>query len=169
MTTLYLVRHGETVDNVAHLMQGQTQGRLNAVGLRQAEELRERFRQQRVDAFVSSDLRRAIETCEVIAEPHGAKVQPTPLLRERDWGDFTGRYIPDLQGLPFPENVESLEEMKRRARRFLDEMSSRYPNQTVLAVGHGIINKAIQSVFHHRPMSEIKRMDNAEVRMLNLQ
>lgn len=74
MTTLYLVRHGETVDNAAHLMQGQTQGRLNAVGLRQAEELRERFRQQRVDAFVSSDLRRAIETCEVIAEPHGAKV-----------------------------------------------------------------------------------------------
>lgn len=169
MTTLYLVRHGETVDNAAHLMQGQTQGRLNAVGLRQAEELRERFRQQRVDAFVSSDLRRAIETCEVIAEPHGVKVQPTPLLRERDWGDFTGRYIPDLQGLPFPENVESLEEMKRRARRFLDEMSSRYPNQTVLAVGHGIINKAIQSVLHHRPMSEIKRMDNAEVRMLNLQ
>lgn len=169
MTTLYLIRHGETVDNAAHLMQGQTQGRLNAVGLRQAEELRERFRQLRVDAFVSSDLRRAIETCEVIAEPHGAMVQPTPLLRERDWGDFTGRYIPDLQGLPFPENVESLEEMKRRARRFLDEMSSRYPNQTVLAVGHGIINKAIQSVFHHRPMSEIKRMDNAEVRMLNLQ
>lgn len=169
MTTLYLIRHGETVDNAAHLMQGQTQGRLNAVGLRQAEELRERFRQQRVDAFVSSDLRRAIETCEVIAEPHGVKVQTTPLLRERDWGDFTGRYIPDLQGLPFPENVESLEEMKRRARRFLDEMSSRYPNQTVLAVGHGIINKAIQSVFHHRPMSEIKRMDNAEVRMLNLQ
>lgn len=169
MTTLYLIRHGETVDNAAHLMQGQTQGRLNAVGLRQAEELRERFRQQRVDAFVSSDLCRAIETCEVIAEPHGAMVQPTPLLRERDWGDFTGRYIPDLQGLPFPENVESLEEMKRRARRFLDEMSSRYPNQTVLAVGHGIINKAIQSVFHHRPMSEIKRMDNAEVRMLNLQ
>lgn len=169
MTTLYLVRHGETVDNAAHLMQGQTQGRLNAVGLRQAEELRERFRQLHVDAFVASDLRRAIETCEVIAAPHGIKVQTTPLLRERDWGDFTGRHIPDLQDLPFPENVESLEDMKHRAQQFLEEMSSRYPHQTVLAVGHGIINKAIQSVFHHRPMSEIKRMDNAEVRVLNLQ
>ena len=145
MTTLYLVRHGETVDNAAHLMQGQTQGRLNVVGLRQAEELRERFR------------------------PHGIKVQTTPLLRERDWGDFTGRYIPDLQDLPFPDNVESLEEMKHRARQFLEEMSSRYPHQTVLAVGHGIINKAIQSVFHHRPMKEIERMENAEVRVLNLQ
>ncbi len=169
MTTLYLVRHGETVDNAAHLMQGQTQGRLNAAGLRQAEQLRERFQQLHVDAFVTSDLRRAIETCEVIAAPHGIKVQTTPLLRERDWGDFTGRYIPDLKDLPFPENVESLEMMKHRARQFLEEISERYPHQTVLAVGHGIINKAIQSVFYHRPMREIKRMDNAEVRVLNLQ
>lgn len=169
MTTLYLVRHGETVDNAAHLMQGQTQGRLNAVGLRQAEELREQFRKLHVDAFVSSDLRRAMETCEVIAAPHGIKVQTTPLLRERDWGDFTGRYIPDLQDLPFPENVESLEEMKHRAHQFLEEISKHYPHQTVLAVGHGIINKAIQSVFYHRPMSEIKKMENAEVRVLNLQ
>lgn len=168
MTTLYLVRHGETVDNAAHLMQGQTQGRLNAVGFRQAEELCERFRLLHVDAFVASDLRRAMETCEVIAAPHGIKVQTTPLLRERNWGDFTGRYIPDLKDLPFPENVESLEEMKHRARQFLEVMCERYPNQTVLAVGHGIINKAIQSVFYHRPMREIERMNNAEVRVLVL-
>lgn len=168
MTILYLVRHGETVDNAAHLMQGQTQGRLNAAGLLQAEQLRERFRLLHVDAFLSSDLYRAIETCEVIAAPHGIKVQTTPLLRERDWGDFTGRYIPDLQDLPFPANVESLEEMKHRAQQFLEEISKHYPNQTVLAVGHGIINKAIQSVFHHRPMKEIERMENAEVRVLNL-
>lgn len=168
MTTLYLVRHGETVDNAAYLMQGQTQGRLNAVGLRQAEELRERFRKLHVDAFVSSDLYRALETCEVIAAPHDIKVQTTPLLRERDWGDFTGRYIPDLKDLPFPENVESLEKMKHRARQFLEEMSSRYPNQTVLAVGHGIINKAIQSVYFDKPMKEIRKMGNAEVRVLML-
>ena len=72
MTTLYLVRHGETMDNAAHLMQGQTQGRLNAVGLRQAEQLRERFRQLHVDAFVASDLHRALETCEVIAADNTA-------------------------------------------------------------------------------------------------
>jgi broad specificity phosphatase PhoE len=38
MTTLYLVRHGETVDNVNQIMQGQTQGELTDNGIRQAEE-----------------------------------------------------------------------------------------------------------------------------------
>ena len=39
MTTLYLVRHGETVDNAAQIMQGQTPGRLNEKGIEQAEEV----------------------------------------------------------------------------------------------------------------------------------
>ena len=39
MTKLYLVRHGETVDNAAQIMQGQTPGKLNATGIAQAEEV----------------------------------------------------------------------------------------------------------------------------------
>ncbi len=39
MTKLYLVRHGETVDNAAQIMQGQTPGKLNAKGIEQAEEV----------------------------------------------------------------------------------------------------------------------------------
>ena len=58
MTILYLVRHGETVDNARHIMQGQTQGQLNDNGIRQAEEVAERMRTEQIDAFVSSDLRR---------------------------------------------------------------------------------------------------------------
>jgi probable phosphoglycerate mutase len=38
----------------------------------------------------------------------------------------------------------------------------------VLAVGHGIINKAIQSVYYQKSMSDIQRMSNAEVRTLEL-
>ena len=43
MTLLYLVRHGETVDNANHIMQGQTPGELNEQGIKQAEDLAERF------------------------------------------------------------------------------------------------------------------------------
>lgn len=167
-TILYLVRHGETVDNVRQMMQGQTQGELNATGVRQAEELAERLKSEPIDAFVASDLRRAIDTCAILARPHGREVQATPLLRERDWGDFTGRYIPDLKGLPFPENVESLEQLQERARRFLDFIKTKYHGQRVLAVGHGIMNKAIQAVYHEKSMRDIGRMNNAEVRMLEL-
>ena len=90
------------------------------------------------------------------------------LLRERDWGSFTGRYIPDLQNEVWPDDIETLDEMKARARRFLDFVRDNYPGKTVLAVGHGIINKAIQSVYLGKPMNEIQKMANCEVRVLEL-
>ncbi len=169
MTTLYLVRHGETVDNAAQIMQGQTQGLLNENGMRQAEALRDKLANTYIDAFVSSDLRRSIQTCEVVASARNATVETTPLLRERDWGDFTGRFIPDLQGITdWPDNIESLEAMKSRAQNFMTWLKVIYPDKVVLAVGHGIINKAIQSVYYKKPMNEIPRMENGEVRILVL-
>lgn len=170
MTTLYLVRHGETVDNAAQIMQGQTPGALNEVGRRQAEEVARKMAGEHIDVFVSSDLWRSIETCRIIARPHGAEVVTTPLIRERDWGDFTGKYIPSLPKDPgqWPGNIESIGEMKSRAQKFLTWLEEAYPDQVVLAVGHGIINKAIQSVYFRRPMNEIEKMGNAEVRELFL-
>lgn len=35
-TILFLVRHGETIDNANHIMQGQVQGQLNEAGIQQA-------------------------------------------------------------------------------------------------------------------------------------
>lgn len=111
MTTLYLVRHGETVDNANRIMQGQTQGELNDAGRGQAHELAMEMAGEHIDAFVSSDLRRAVDTCRIIAEPHGGEVVTTPLLRERDWGGFTGRYIPDLKDEPWPDDIETVAAM----------------------------------------------------------
>lgn len=166
MTTLILVRHGETVDNVNQIMQGQTQGQLTAQGLLQAHRLAESLRLEPIDVFVSSDLKRSVDTCRVVAEAHGKDVVTTPLLRERDWGSFTGRYIPSLKGETWPDDIESLEALKHRARRFMQYIADNYPGLTVLAVGHGIINKAIQAVYYDKPMNEIPRMENAEVRRL---
>lgn len=166
MTTLYLVRHGETVDNARHIMQGQTQGALNEEGLRQARELSGRMASVPIDAFVASDLKRSVETAEILAAPHGMLVTTTPLLRERDWGGFTGRYIPDLQGETWPDDIESLPALQKRARQFLAWVLEHYPGQRVLAVGHGIINKAIQAVHFQKEMKDVARMTNCEVREL---
>jgi len=169
MTTLYLVRHGETYDNERQIMQGQTPGELNPTGIRQAEALGRQLADVPFDAVVASDLWRSIQTARIVAEPHQLEVVTTPLLRERDWGSFTGRYIPDLQGIkPWPDDIETLQAMKDRAGQFLDFIRQSYPDQTVLAVGHGIINKAIQTVFFHKEMHEIEKMKNAEVRILDI-
>lgn len=165
-TTILLVRHGETVDNARQIMQGQTQGELNERGREQARQVAERLAKEHVDAVVASDLRRAIQTAEIIAAPHGLPVMTTPLLRERDWGGFTGRYIPELRGEVWPDDVESEEALLTRARQVLLYITATYPGMRVVAVGHGIVNKAIMAVYAQCPMREVQRMMNAEVRVL---
>ena len=168
MTTLYLVRHGETVDNVNQIMQGQTQGQLTENGIRQAEEVRDNMALEDFAAIIASDLKRSVDTANVIAEPHNLEVVQTPLLRERDWGGFTGRYIPELKGEKWPDDIETLENLLSRAGEFIAYVKKTYPGKKVLAVGHGIVNKAIQAVYYGKQMSEVQRMTNAEVRILEL-
>ena len=168
MTTLYLVRHGETVDNANQIMQGQTQGELNENGIRQAQEVSEVWKDQPIDVVIASDLKRSVDTARIIAAPHGLEVVTTPLLRERDWGSFTGRFIPDLKGEVWPDDIETLENLLSRAGEFITYVKETFPGKKVLAVGHGIINKAIQAVYYHKTMSEVQRMMNAEVRVLEL-
>ena len=168
MTTLYLVRHGETVDNANQIMQGQTQGELNENGVQQAREFSEQWKNKEIDIILASDLKRSIDTARIIAEPHQLEVLTTPLLRERDWGSFTGRFIPDLKGEVWPDDIETLENLLSRAGEFIAYVKQTFPGKKVLAVGHGIINKAIQSYYYQKPMNEIQRMQNVEVRILEL-
>ena len=168
MTTLYLVRHGETVDNANQIMQGQTQGELNENGVQQARAFSEQWKNKEIDIVLASDLKRSIDTARIIAEPHQLEVLTTPLLRERDWGSFTGRFIPDLKGEVWPDDIETLENLLSRAGEFIAYVKQTFPGKKVLAVGHGIINKAIQSYYYQKPMNEIQRMQNAEVRILEL-
>ena len=121
-----------------------------------------------IDVVIASDLKRSVDTARIIAAPHGLEVVTTPLLRERDWGDFTGRFIPDLKGEVWPDNVESLENLLSRAGEFIAYVKETFPGKKVLAVGHGIINKAVQAVYYGKPMNEVQRMMNAEVRVMEL-
>jgi broad specificity phosphatase PhoE len=168
MTTLYLARHGETEDNVNQILQGQCQGKLTTKGWEQARQLRDELAHTHIDAIVTSDLERAVDTARVINEKHKLKMDVTTLLRERDWGDFTGMYIPDIQDKEFPDNVEPVDKMFSRARNFITYITCTYPGKTVLAVGHGLFNRCIQAEFHNKKISDIPRMSNAEVRILTL-
>ena len=68
----------------------------------------------------------------------------------------------------WPDDIETLENLLSRAGEFITYVKETFPGKKVLAVGHGIINKAIQAVYYGKTMSEIQRMMNAEVRVLEL-
>ena len=94
ITTLYLVRHGETVDNARQIMQGQSQGELNENGIRQARQVSEEWKDRHLDAVIASDLKRSVDTARIIAEPHGLEVLMI----------FNGRHIAYP---PFADSIKS--------------------------------------------------------------
>ena len=146
MTTLYLVRHGETVDNANQIMQGQTQGELNENGIRQAHKVSEAWKDRPIDVVIASDLKRSIDTARIIAEPHGLEVVTTPLLRERDWGGFTGRFIPDLKNEVWPDDIETLENLLSRAGEFIAYVKKTFPGTCAGTIILSTASQATMSV-----------------------
>lgn len=95
MTTLTLVRHGETDWNAARRIQGSTDIPLNDAGRAQARAAGEQLRGQLVGGspivVASSDLQRAHETARIIAAALGvAEPRTYPQLRERSYGEAEG-------------------------------------------------------------------------------
>ena len=136
-TKLYLIRHGETVENVAHILQGQIDGNLSERGIQQAKDAREALRDIAFDAIVCSDLKRCRDTAAILNEAHGLDINYTKLLRERDWGSITGMVADGTRKIEIPEDAESMSALTVRAKIFLNFILDTYPDKTVLAVSHG--------------------------------
>lgn len=166
MTTIYLVRHGETEENQRQILQGHMPGHLTALGREQADVCGKRLKEMNVhpDIMLYSDLKRTIDTAEIINKQLCIPTKPCPLLRERDWGSFTGKPVIRARQEQLPDDAESVEAMFQRARRFLSFVKEHYEGQTIIAVGHGLFNRAIQAVLKGVETRDIPRMENAEVR-----
>lgn len=84
-------RHGQTLWNVEHRYQGQSDIPLDETGVQQAERAARLLAALRPDMIVSSDLRRAADTAGALARITGIPVTYDKDLRERSGGDWEGR------------------------------------------------------------------------------
>lgn len=170
MITLYIVRHGETVENAQGILQGHIQGHLTDLGRQQARELRERIANDICPHHIeSSDLQRTVDTANILNEAWGVPLVTTPLLRERDWGELTGLPIATLPH-DFPASVETVPQMMDRARQYLLGVYAQGggDDRVLLVVSHGVFSRCLQAVAHGKPIWEIPRMNNGECRQLTL-
>lgn len=148
---LVLVRHGETPWNRERRLQGHIDIGLNAAGHRQAGAVGRRLARERVDALYTSDLKRARQTAEAIAESTGLPVQADERLRERSYGVFEGHCIDEL-ARHFPaqhadwqarrvdaviERGETLRVFHQRIAMALGGIARRHPDQRVVLAVHG--------------------------------
>ena len=144
VTTLLLVRHGETDWNADGRLQGHTDRPLSDFGRRQAQQLADELDGERLEAIYSSDLSRARETAEVVGERLGLSVELDPDLREKDWGNWEGLTAVERDRVEFVG--ESTEAHQERMLRALRRISERHPGDgTVLVVTHGGSMRRVQT------------------------
>lgn len=189
MITMYLVRHGQTEENLQRIFQGHLPGRLTEEGKQQAVGLHEKLENLPLDAVVSSDLQRVQDTvnlafgCEESCLSGGKKCalshrgreipwEMTRLLREIDWGSWTGLAIASVDTSHLPADAESKEMLYERAGRFVDYLKKHYEGKTVLVVAHGLVNRSIQAQIEGVGVDhlyDVPHMKNAEVRRFVLE
>lgn len=170
MLTIYLARHGETVENRAGILQGCTHGHLNEAGKEQVERLRRELEGLQFEAIVSSDLKRAMDSALILNKYFNLPVEECVLLRERDWGTLTGVLCEEAKKLErFPDSVETLEQGMNRAVEFINAMFEKYDGKKILAVGHGFINRCILAAAGGVARNEIPRIANAECRIIRIE
>src|SRR6476661_3313571 len=144
MTTLLLVRHGETDWNADGRLQGQTDRPLSDFGRRQALQLAEELAEEELEAIYSSDLARARETAEIVAERFGLPVVLDPDLREKDWGTWEGLNAVERDRVEFVG--ESTEAHQGRMLGALRRIAERHPgDRRVLVVTHGGSMRRVQT------------------------
>lgn len=91
LTTIYIVRHGETEWNTKGILQGHGDSALTPKEEDQAHQITAELNSIRFDEIFSSDLQRAKRTAEIIALEHRLVVKTNKLLRERYFGQFEGK------------------------------------------------------------------------------
>ena len=90
MTKVLVIRHGHAEGNAEHRFIGQTNVPLDDVGRGQALALAERLRSTPIDRIISSDLRRAIDTIQPLAESIDVPIERDFRLREISNGEWSG-------------------------------------------------------------------------------
>lgn len=150
MARLLLIRHGKTKLHQADRFWGSTDIPLSNTGIRQAEQLRDRLATEKIHAVYSSTLSRARATAEIIASRHHLKITACEELNECNFGYIEGLTFPEIQRLhpalaeellnrkmvAFPGG-ESLEDLDKRVRSFLDRLNEHKEKDTILIVAHG--------------------------------
>jgi broad specificity phosphatase PhoE len=150
MTSLYLIRHGQTLWNVEGRYQGQMNPALTEQGREQARVAAEQLAPLGFSAIYSSDLARAYQTAEALSKEVGLPIHVDERLREIDQGKWEGMLYSDIrvqwpvevarwQNEPWtssPPGGEQIEQLQARVFEAIDEIVARHPNERVAVFTH---------------------------------
>ena len=146
-TTIYFIRHGETDWNSSGRLQGTEDVELNDFGREQALQTGRYFETEHCDIIVSSPLKRAFETAQIIASRLSIPtVHVVEEIKERSYGSASG-LLPEERRSQFPDGVipgqEDFEHLRQRAMTGLTKIVSDFMGKRIIVVSHGGLTNSI--------------------------
>lgn len=170
---LYVVRHGETLENANNCLVGRLNSSLTEEGINQAKKVSEYFKDKNIDLIVSSPLDRCKQTSEIISNENIPIIYSDSLLG-RDHGEFTGK---PKESINFDEywnynknihyeKAESVRDLYNRVAKLVEDIKEKYKNKNIIIVTHSGIMRVLYYYFKGIPdngiLSEIT-IRNCEV------
>ncbi len=173
MTTLLLIRHGESMANTEKRFAGHLDAPLSATGQAQAAITAEYIRSHyTVDAVYASDLLRAFDTGKAVADRLGLPITPDTALREIFAGDWEGATFDDLQqhfpasygvwlsdiGNAVCDHGESVAQLQQRFIAALHRIAEKHDGKTVVVATHATPIRTMQCHCEGKLLSDMHRV-----------
>ncbi len=173
MTTLLLIRHGESMANTEKKFAGFLNVPLSPLGESQAQTTAAYIHANRtVDAVYASDLARAFDTGKAVADHFGLPIHPEPDLREICAGEWEGAVFDELPTL-FPESYqrwltdignascdggESVAELQQRVVAALYRIAKENDGKTVVIATHATPIRVFQCHCAGKPLGDMNTL-----------
>lgn len=155
--TLYVIRHGETENNVLQVVQGITDSPLTDYGVEQTKKLKSLIKEKNIDYVVSSPLGRTKETAKLLVD--NLPINIDDRIVERNWGlcEQSKLEIVDKVNcwnyyLNIKDNaIEPVQDFIKRIQEFLWDLKLKHKQETVLLVTHSAVSRAIYFIVNGIP------------------
>jgi len=163
ITKIIFIRHGESEKNILNIESDEVDKYpLTEKGRKLISKKAQELKNEGIDVVFSSPILRAKESAEIINEELDKEIKLDDRLSEIDFGKWLGLPVDEfwdeherlrgsiesLMDYKFGETGESRNEVVARVREFLKEINQKYSGQTILVVGHGVINAAMRKVLY---------------------
>lgn len=171
-TTLIIIRHGETIWNREHRIQGHLDSALTPEGIAQAEACAVRLAEEPIDAVVASDLKRVRHTAEILLAARALPIAFDAALRERCFGIGEGMTYAEMDG-KYPQmfaqaglvdseftlpNGETRAAFHTRVRDAITRLAKEHEGKHVLVVTHGGVLGVIYRWLNNLPLASSLRV-----------
>ena len=137
---ILFVRHGQTNLNNPRRMQGISDLELNDIGKEQANKIRKTMEDKKIDFIITSPLKRAIQTAEIINFNINKEIIIDKRIKEMNYGALEGElYRKDYWNMDYDYksiNGENISEFQDRIYNFIEDIKIKYKEKNVLIVAH---------------------------------